>query len=97
MSKKKFTDEQRKQLTDMIDTAINEECRFDKDHITSHAWDFFENEAADETLKMLEKAFENDDIETFDYINSYVIDEYLQRAMSKYETNHGLIRCYDGD
>lgn len=92
-----FSEEEKEKLEEMIDEAINDECRYNKGNITSEAWDFFENSASAIVLNKIANALINEDIETFDEITIETVDEYLQDAIHEYEKKHGFIRDYAGE
>ena len=78
-------------LEDRIDTAIQNELRYDTDNITNDGWKFLENEAPTLVLNKLHKDFE-DNMES---ITDEDISECLTIIITEYEQTHANIRYYD--
>lgn len=75
-------------IKNLIDAAIQNELRYEKDNITSDGWTFLEEKAPDLVLAKID----SDDYET---ITADEIESLLQDVIYEYEQTHANIRYYE--
>lgn len=78
----------------MISNAVNNELSYDKDHITSKAWDFFDNKIENIIFEKIKIDIDEENIEDIDDIDEDMIEEYMQAAIEEFEVDCGRIRDY---
>lgn len=78
-------------LMSRIDSVIDEELRYDTDHITSDGWKFLENVAP---VLIAEKIREDVDECDFGDLTVNDVKAYLNDVIHEYEQEHPNIRYY---
>ena len=79
-------------IEEMIDTAIQNELRYDKDHITHEGWEFLENCAPDLVMSAIRADFDEDPDDF--HVTEDGVEGYLAHIINQYEQTHANIRQY---
>lgn len=79
-------------IESMIEDAIENELRYEKDYITNVGWSFLEDNAAKLVLNKIEN--DCDDEEELEDLTLNDVESYLTEVIREYEENNPPIRLH---